>query len=298
MDATKAGIVPVESGTAFDALRAEWAERPTRVKFSSAADSPEVATPFGPIYVLLRGEETGGQLGLYEQFVASGTGAGPHYQTTEDEGFYVLDGEWEFQAGSETRRVPPGTLIYAPVDALHAFKSLSKGPPGRMLSWNAPAGHERFYVGMGAARASGLDPNQVATAHYHVVFTAKPPAARAAPGKPVGKFVHRDATEIMASGGNEIAKLLSLEESAGRVSVREIVALPGAVPVPHLSTRNNRYLFVVAGDWDIEAGGERRTVGAGTAVFVPMGPDCSARFVGAGPGKLLEIVAPVTGATF
>jgi len=172
MDAAQAGIVPVESGEAFDALRAHWSARPTQVKFSTAADSPEVGTPFGPIYILLRGEETGGQLGLYEQFVAPGTGAGPHHQTTEDEVFYVLEGDWEFQAGSETRVCGPGTLIYAPADATHAFKSLDKDKPGRMLSWNAPAGHERFYVGMGAARGEGLDHNQVAKDHYHVVFTA------------------------------------------------------------------------------------------------------------------------------
>jgi len=170
MKAELAGIVPVSSGAAFDALRAGWAEMPTAVKFGSAADSPEVGTPFGPIFILLRGEETGGQLGLYEQFVAAGTGAGPHHQTTEDEVFYILEGEWEFTAGAAVRQCGPGTLIYAPADATHAFKSLSPDKPGRMLSWNAPAGHERFYVGMAAARSSGRDPHEVAKDDYHVVF--------------------------------------------------------------------------------------------------------------------------------
>lgn len=171
MKANEAGIVPVKSGDEFDELRARWSAMPTKVKFSNAANSPEVDTPFGPIYILLRGEETGGQLGLYEQFVASGTGAGAHHQTTEDEVFYVLEGEWEFTAGTEVRRCGPGTLIYAPADATHAFKSVSPGKPGRMLSWNAPAGHERFYVGMGAARSSGRNPHDVARNDYHVVFT-------------------------------------------------------------------------------------------------------------------------------
>jgi len=170
MDADKAGIIPVEDGAAFDALRAQWANLPTAVQFKNAANSPEVGTPFGPIYVLLRGEETAGQFGVYEQFVATNTGAGPHRQTTEDEVFYILEGEWEFLAGTETRRVGPGTLIYAPVDAMHAFKSLDPRKPGRMLSWNSPAGHERFYVGMGAARATGQDHNAVAKSHYHVEF--------------------------------------------------------------------------------------------------------------------------------
>ncbi|MGH7075309.1 MAG: cupin domain-containing protein [Stellaceae bacterium] len=291
MNAAEAGILPVSSGEAFDKLRRDWAARPPRAKFADAAGSPEVATPFGPIYVLLRGEETGGQLGFYEQFVAAGTGAGPHHQTTEDEVFYVLEGEWEFQAGADIRRCPPGSLIYAPAHATHAFKSVSPGAPGRMLSWNAPAGHERFYVGMGAARAAGRDPNEVAHADYHVDFT--PQVHVPAPGRPAGKFVDRGAAPVTTSGGNLSAMLLDMAETAGRFVVREIDATPGAAPLDTPNPDANRYLFIVAGTWQVAAGDDRRTIGAGTAVLIPAGMAHRVQLAGDAPGRLLDIAAPI-----
>lgn len=111
--------------------------------------------------------------------------------------------------------------------------------------------------------------------------------------KPVGKFIHRDQTERAASGGNEIAMLLTADETAGRFAVREIVAEPGAQPTPSLPSGDNRYVFVVAGEWEIEAGGERRTVRGGVSVFIPAGAAYAARLTGEAQGKLLEIVAPL-----
>jgi mannose-6-phosphate isomerase-like protein (cupin superfamily) len=112
--------------------------------------------------------------------------------------------------------------------------------------------------------------------------------------KPVGKFIHRDQTDIAKGGGNAIATLLTNDETAGRFAVREIVAEPGAAPAPQMPAADNRYVFVVAGEWEIEAGGERRQVRDGVSVFIPAGADYRARLVGMAQGKLLEVAAPVT----
>ena len=110
---------------------------------------------------------------------------------------------------------------------------------------------------------------------------------------PAGKFIHRDQAETAAGGGNEIAMLLDSTETAGHFVVREIVAAPGATPAPQLPVADNRYVFVVAGEWEIEAGGERRTVRDGVSVFIPAGATYAARLVGKAAGKLLEVAAPV-----
>ena len=78
--------------------------------------------------------------------------------------------------------------------------------------------------------------------------------------KPVGKFIHRDDAEVIAKGGNTIATLLAEAETAGRFAVREVTVVPGAAPVPQLSVADNRYVFVVAGEWEIQAGSESRIV--------------------------------------
>jgi len=112
--------------------------------------------------------------------------------------------------------------------------------------------------------------------------------------KPIGKFIHRDQTAIATDGGNAIAALLTSAETAGHFAVREIAAEPGAAPAPALPAADNRYAFVVAGEWEIEAGGERRLAGPGTSVFVPAGQSYAARLIGGSPGKILEVAAPVT----
>ncbi|MGH6980335.1 MAG: cupin domain-containing protein [Stellaceae bacterium] len=110
---------------------------------------------------------------------------------------------------------------------------------------------------------------------------------------PTGKFIHRDQSEIAASGGNKIATLLTGAETAGRFAVREIVAEPGATPAPAMPAGENRYVFVVAGEWHIEAGAEKRTVRDGVSIFIPGGETYSAHLIGKEAGKLLEVAAPV-----
>src|SRR6185312_258031 len=110
---------------------------------------------------------------------------------------------------------------------------------------------------------------------------------------PAGKFIHRDQADIVVDSGNKIATLLSDAETDGRFAVREIVADPGAAPAPSLPSDENRYIFVVAGEWHIEAGREQRTVRDGVSVFIPAGEAYHARLVGKEPGKLLEVAAPV-----
>lgn len=111
--------------------------------------------------------------------------------------------------------------------------------------------------------------------------------------KPVGKFIHRSDAEVIAKGGNTIATLLAEAETAGRFAVRELVAVPGAGPVPQLPVADNRYVFVVAGEWEIRAGSETRIVRDGVSIFVPAGSPYGARLVGTREGRLLEITAPI-----
>ncbi len=111
--------------------------------------------------------------------------------------------------------------------------------------------------------------------------------------KPAGKFIHRDDAEVMAKGGNTIATLLAEAETAGRFAVRELIAVPGAAPVLPIAVADNRYVFVVAGEWEIEAGGVSRIVRDGVSIFVPAGSLYSARLIGTREGRLLEITAPI-----
>src|ERR687895_2928952 len=65
-------------------------------------------------------EQTGGAYSLFEVVSEPGGGPPPHVQHREEEGFYVLEGEYEFLDEERAIRAGGGALIYIPKGNLHA----------------------------------------------------------------------------------------------------------------------------------------------------------------------------------
>jgi quercetin dioxygenase-like cupin family protein len=102
--------------------------------------------------VLLRGEDTGGELALVRNTVPAGWAGPPLHHHAFDETFYVLDGELTFQLGDELAVAGPGALAFAPGDAVHTVANRSDAPASYLLLCT-PAGFERSFARMAAERA-------------------------------------------------------------------------------------------------------------------------------------------------
>jgi mannose-6-phosphate isomerase-like protein (cupin superfamily) len=108
-----------------------------------------------PPRVLLRSEQSDGQVSMIE--TAPGPGAGPPLHHHDfDEAFYVMEGELTFQLRDERFRVGPGELAFAPRGVPHTFANLTDAP-ARQLIVCTPAGFERYFARMAAER-EGTDP--------------------------------------------------------------------------------------------------------------------------------------------
>lgn len=103
------------------------------------------------------GEETGQAYALIEIVVQPQSGTPPHIHTHEDEAFYVLKGECEFQLGEETVVPPPGTFLHSPKGQMHRFKNIGL-QPAILLCWCTPAGLEKFFAEVGVPAADPLAP--------------------------------------------------------------------------------------------------------------------------------------------
>lgn len=298
MNALDAGIAPVRTAQEFDALRQGWRALKTETRFVTRAGRPVVDAPGGPIYILLRGEETAGQVGLYDQTAVAGSSVPLHHQTTEDETFYVLEGRWRFQAGAVVQEAGPGTLIHAPAHTAHAFGAL-EGPNdiARVLSWNAPAGHERFYIGMGDSAARGERPDIVAAPRYRTIFSPQEAPIPLAPGSEGGALAPASAlftdyaqAPQTAMDGFTVATLLGTAQSSQRQLVREVHCAAGAAFCDFADFGlGPRYFYVTAGEWDITVGDTTRRCAAHTAVMADRAAPLQARVVGAAQGRLLEL---------
>ena len=119
----------------------------------------------GPIRMTVKesGERTRGTLALVE-FSAAGAfhSPPPHIHREHEEGFYVLDGELELTAGTQTIRAKPGTFVMVPIGVAHTFGNATSGPV-RFLSTLSPDHYVRYFEEVAPLFAAGApDPKAVA----------------------------------------------------------------------------------------------------------------------------------------
>jgi quercetin dioxygenase-like cupin family protein len=99
----------------------------------------------GDVYrVLASGQQTGDVYALSEIRVSPNNGPPPHIHSREDESFFVLEAEIEFQIGDEKITARPGTFIQGPRGIVHSFKNNTQRP-ARILAFVTPAGFENFF---------------------------------------------------------------------------------------------------------------------------------------------------------
>src|SRR4051794_31154006 len=134
-----------------------------------------MAPPSLTTNVLLRSEETGGQVSVTE-IVVPPHAAGPPLHTHDfDETFHLLEGELTFQVEDEivTRRA--GELSFAPRNVPHTLANHNDAP-ARYLLICPPAGFERHWARI-AAEQAGIEPPQWALQPTPDVTVVGPPTA-------------------------------------------------------------------------------------------------------------------------
>jgi quercetin dioxygenase-like cupin family protein len=93
---------------------------------------------------LATSRQTGGVYTLHEIRVSPNNGPPPHIHSREDESFFVLEGEVEFQVGDEKITARPSTFIQGPRGIAHSFKNNTQRP-ARMLVVVTPPELENFF---------------------------------------------------------------------------------------------------------------------------------------------------------
>jgi quercetin dioxygenase-like cupin family protein len=88
-------------------------------------------------------EDTRGAYALIEHTV-EGDGPPPHIHTTEEEAFYVLDGELNVIVGERTVTATAGAFVLVPRGTVHTY-SRAGTTLAKILVIISPAGFERFF---------------------------------------------------------------------------------------------------------------------------------------------------------
>ncbi|NDJ75919.1 MAG: cupin domain-containing protein [Chloroflexi bacterium] len=112
---------------------------------------------------MVRMDDTPSQVALHEWTLPPrGLGAPPHIHRSEDEVFYVLEGDLTVMEDDAITSARPGDYVVLPRGRLHTFWNAGD-TPARMLVVLTPGQLEAYFVAANALIASGngADPAQV-----------------------------------------------------------------------------------------------------------------------------------------
>jgi mannose-6-phosphate isomerase-like protein (cupin superfamily) len=112
----------------------------------------------GPLTFKLRGDQSNGSLTVLENIIAPNDGPPLHLHESEDEAWYVLEGQLRFKLGTRISSASTGSFIFVPRGTPHCFQNVGVAP-ARILVLFTPAGMERFFDRFAAVPAGGSVPD-------------------------------------------------------------------------------------------------------------------------------------------
>lgn len=116
---------------------------PTDRAYVLGPDEGQASWFAGALMILKAGTaDTDGRFALLDQRVPPGYAVPRHVHRTEDEAWYVLEGEATFYCGEQTFAAGPGSWVFLPQDVPHTFKVGTAG--ARLLTLTAPSGFADF----------------------------------------------------------------------------------------------------------------------------------------------------------
>lgn len=109
-----------------------------------------------PMAFLLTGEHSKHTC-MFDWWLPAGFSTGLHVHRVQEETFYVLEGECEWQVDGQVVHAKPGTYLFIPPGVPHNIGNASDRP-ARMLMTVSPPGHEHYFEELAKVAARGGPP--------------------------------------------------------------------------------------------------------------------------------------------
>ncbi|MGN6395883.1 MAG: cupin domain-containing protein [Mucilaginibacter sp.] len=93
---------------------------------------------------LTTAEETQGAFSLIKCTLRKGFAPPPHIHTKEDESYFILDGEVQYEIGERVIHAKPGDYVHSPRLTAHTFKLLTD--TATVLLLITPGGFEELFI--------------------------------------------------------------------------------------------------------------------------------------------------------
>ncbi len=115
-----------------------------------------------PMTFLVTGNDTR-HCSMFDWTIPPGFSTGLHVHRVQEETFYMLEGECDWQVGKECVRATPGMYLFLPPGVPHNIGNASD-KVARVLMTVSPPGHERYFEELAetVARGGAADPGTIA----------------------------------------------------------------------------------------------------------------------------------------
>jgi quercetin dioxygenase-like cupin family protein len=120
-------------------------------------EGKEVTLAGQPLMFLVTGQDTR-HTSMFDWTIPAGFSTGLHVHRTQEETFYVLEGECEWRIGEQLVRATAGTFVFIPPGVPHNIGNASD-KPARILMTVSPPGHENYFEELGAVVSRGGRPD-------------------------------------------------------------------------------------------------------------------------------------------
>jgi quercetin dioxygenase-like cupin family protein len=115
-----------------------------------------------PLAFLVTGEHTK-HTSMFEWTMPARFSTGLHVHRVQEETFYVLEGECEWQIGDQRIHATPGTYVFIPPGVPHNIANAGD-TPARVIMTVSPPGHEHYFEELAKLVVSGKRPEPDAIA--------------------------------------------------------------------------------------------------------------------------------------
>jgi quercetin dioxygenase-like cupin family protein len=107
------------------------------------AEDSGVALGGHPLVFLVTGKDTK-HTSMFDWTIPAGFATGRHVHRVQEETFYMLEGECEWNVGDQVVHATPGTYLFIPPGVPHNITNVSQ-KPARVLMTVSPPGHEHYF---------------------------------------------------------------------------------------------------------------------------------------------------------
>ena len=125
-------------------------------------EGKEVNLAGKPLTFLVTAQDTK-HTSMFDWTLPAGFATGLHVHRVQEETFYVLEGECQWQIGEQQIRATPGTYVFIPPGVPHNIANASD-KPARMIMTVSPPGHEHYFEELSSMVAAGSPPDPKAIA--------------------------------------------------------------------------------------------------------------------------------------